>query len=222
VPRALNLTELLHLVTTERTPAGTPAWAQPGSTRHALRQWTADGRVHMAHLPHMALAAVPSAIYRYKTRLPVPDRIVSLRPRRPSPRGNRRAVMQHLNHSPALDDEYSAAYVYNSETRHFCIESWSRSSACPTSAVIVLGGLTDGPLALPYTKQLLVALNSDGRSCCVVQPILSSSYLGYGSSSIEQDCQELDCLVNHLVNHRKKQRVVLLGHSTGKGAPRHS
>jgi hypothetical protein len=64
-------------------------------------------------------------------------------------------------------------------------------------AVVFVAGLTDGFMATPYLAQLQARLASGGWS--LVQTLLSSSYAGYGHSSLRQDVQELDALVQHLV-----------------------
>ncbi|CAN6180546.1 unnamed protein product [Urochloa humidicola] len=51
--------------------------------------------------------------------------------------------------------------------------------------VIFIGGLTDGLLATDYLEPLSLALEVEKWS--LVQPLLSSSYTGYGISSLEQD-----------------------------------
>lgn len=79
--------------------------------------------------------------------------------------------------------------------------------------LVLIGGLTDGPLSLPYAPRLQNALHSVGVS--LVQPILSSSYYGFGVCSIEQDAKELGYLVDHLVSVRGATRVDIMGHSTG-------
>jgi hypothetical protein len=63
--------------------------------------------------------------------------------------------------------------------------------------VVFVAGLTDGFMATPYLAQLQARLASGGWS--LVQALLSSSYAGYGHSSLRQDVQELDALVQHLV-----------------------
>ncbi|KAF3791698.1 hypothetical protein EJ110_NYTH13884 [Nymphaea thermarum] len=50
--------------------------------------------------------------------------------------------------------------------------------------VIFIGGLTDGLLATSYLEPLSVALEREKWS--LVQPLLSSSYTGYGTSSLKQ------------------------------------
>ncbi|KAF8388001.1 hypothetical protein HHK36_026667 [Tetracentron sinense] len=79
--------------------------------------------------------------------------------------------------------------------------------------VIFIGGLTDGFLATEYLEPLSIALENEKWS--LVQLLLSSSYSGYGTSSLKQDALELDQLVSYLINKENSEGVVLLGHSTG-------
>ncbi|KAJ7522018.1 hypothetical protein O6H91_19G079200 [Diphasiastrum complanatum] len=79
--------------------------------------------------------------------------------------------------------------------------------------VIMLGGLTDGFFATEYVEPLAIALEAEKWS--VVQPLLSSSYAGYGTSSLKQDCVELEQLISYLINEEDSQGVILVGHSTG-------
>ncbi|KAL0921989.1 hypothetical protein M5K25_005945 [Dendrobium thyrsiflorum] len=79
--------------------------------------------------------------------------------------------------------------------------------------VILLGGLTDGFLATEYVEPLAVALENENWS--LVQPLLSSSYVGYGTSTLELDALELNQLIGYLINKENSEGVVLLGHSTG-------
>lgn len=79
--------------------------------------------------------------------------------------------------------------------------------------VIFIGGLTDGLLATEYLEPLAMALENEKWS--LVQLLLSSSYSGYGISSLKQDAVELDQLISYLINKEDSEGVVLLGHSTG-------
>nr|XP_043628171.1 UPF0613 protein PB24D3.06c [Erigeron canadensis] len=79
--------------------------------------------------------------------------------------------------------------------------------------VVFIGGLTDGFLATEYLEPLAVALDKEKWS--LVQFLLSSSYSGYGISSLKEDASELDQLINYLINKDDSEGVVLLGHSTG-------
>ncbi|XP_011071537.1 UPF0613 protein PB24D3.06c [Sesamum indicum] len=79
--------------------------------------------------------------------------------------------------------------------------------------VIFIGGLTDGFLATEYLEPLAIALDREHWS--LVQFLFSSSYAGYGISSLKQDAMELDQLISYLINKEDSEGVVLLGHSTG-------
>nr|AFK36796.1 unknown [Medicago truncatula] len=79
--------------------------------------------------------------------------------------------------------------------------------------VIFIGGLTDGFLATAYLEPLAIALDRENWS--LVQFLMSSSYSGYGISSLQQDAKDLDQLINYLINKEDSEGVALLGHSTG-------
>lgn len=79
--------------------------------------------------------------------------------------------------------------------------------------VIFIGGLTDGFLATEYLEPLAIALDKEKWS--LVQFLLSSSYTGYGITSLKEDAMELDQLISYLINKEDSEGVVLLGHSTG-------
>jgi hypothetical protein len=82
-------------------------------------------------------------------------------------------------------------------------------------AVVFLGGLTDGLLALDYLPPLDALLASKGVA--LVQPLLSSSYKGFGTATLEQDALEIDDLLEWLAGNGgfATTRIVLWGHSTG-------
>jgi pimeloyl-ACP methyl ester carboxylesterase len=79
---------------------------------------------------------------------------------------------------------------------------------------VLLGGLSDGLMPVPYSSHLNDAcLRSDGWS--LVQPVLSSSYLGFGHGSLARDSREIDELLSYLVCHRGAEAFCIVGHSTG-------
>jgi pimeloyl-ACP methyl ester carboxylesterase len=78
---------------------------------------------------------------------------------------------------------------------------------------ILVGGLSDGLLPLPYTQALEQVCQANDWS--LVQPILSSSYTGFGHGSLDRDVQELEQLLEYLMIHRRGERFCLVGHSTG-------
>eukprot|EP00854_Cymbomonas_tetramitiformis_P024653 gene24653-29991_t len=79
--------------------------------------------------------------------------------------------------------------------------------------VIYIGGLTDGLLACSYVEPLARSCASLGWAC--VQPVLSSSYTGYGTGSLSRDAGELANLLTFLRDHRGLKQACLVGHSTG-------
>ncbi len=78
---------------------------------------------------------------------------------------------------------------------------------------ILLGGLSDGLLPVPYTQ--LLADSCHEASWSLVQPVLSSSYTGFGHGSLQRDCDELQELLRYLMTYRSAQEFCLVGHSTG-------
>lgn len=80
--------------------------------------------------------------------------------------------------------------------------------------LICIGGLSNGLLSLPYIYPLNEKLQSSS-GFSLIQPLFSSSYGGWGTSSLAKDCEELDLLLEHLKTKHSVEFVVLLGHSTG-------
>ncbi|VEU34125.1 unnamed protein product [Pseudo-nitzschia multistriata] len=83
----------------------------------------------------------------------------------------------------------------------------------PRKKCILLGGLSDGLLPVPYTGILEKACHENDWS--LVQPVLSSSYLGFGHGSLDRDCSEIEELMKYLCEYRNAEEFALVGHSTG-------
>jgi len=79
--------------------------------------------------------------------------------------------------------------------------------------VLLIGGLGDGLLSIPYTEHLSHYLGA--HKICLVQMIMKSSYSGYGFCSLEDDMHDIIALVKYLRDEKGKLKVVFLGHSTG-------
>lgn len=77
------------------------------------------------------------------------------------------------------------------------------------NAVIFLGGLGDGLLTVPYVEKL--ALPADWT---IYNIVFSSSYKGWGTGSLDRDADEIALFVEYL-RGLKKEKIVLMGHSTG-------
>ncbi|KAG7347420.1 DUF1749 domain containing protein [Nitzschia inconspicua] len=82
-----------------------------------------------------------------------------------------------------------------------------------TNKCILLGGLSDGLLPVPYTQRLEDVCRQHEWS--LVQPILSSSYTGFGHGSLQRDCDELQELLSYLISYRNGKEFAIIGHSTG-------
>ncbi|CAO1620160.1 unnamed protein product [Parajaminaea phylloscopi] len=80
-------------------------------------------------------------------------------------------------------------------------------------AIVFVPGLTDTFGTVPYLERLAHGLASYGFS--VVQLQLSSSLGGYGVCSLEGDAQEMAQAVTWLRTQQKKDKIILMGHSTG-------
>ncbi|KAI9229853.1 MAG: hypothetical protein DHS80DRAFT_13190 [Piptocephalis tieghemiana] len=104
-------------------------------------------------------------------------------------------------------------FIYYPERKLCAFESFGDAMGEPKTAVVLIPGLGDGPFSLPYAPGLAEMIRSKGHT--FVQANLSSTYTGYGTSSVRQDVEELDRLLGHLVEHHGRERFFLVGHSTG-------
>jgi len=99
----------------------------------------------------------------------------------------------------------------------------SPTPARTNNKCILLGGLSDGLMPVPYTS----ALCCENNNLSLVQPILSSSYTGFGHGRLDRDVHELDELLAYLLAYRRTTNssnddstkdeplLALVGHSTG-------
>ncbi|KAF9348638.1 hypothetical protein BGX26_012968 [Mortierella sp. AD094] len=101
--------------------------------------------------------------------------------------------------------------IYNPQTRLTIFESGPENS---TASVVFIGGLLDGYHALPYLPLLGKTL-AEQLGMSLIQVMLSSSHMGYGISSLQEDVKELDVLFDFLREKRAKTRLFIVGHSTG-------
>ena len=92
----------------------------------------------------------------------------------------------------------------------------ARSGPVPaegSKAVVCIGGLTDGLLSLRYLPPLASELRQVGWR--TFQPVLQSSYRGWGFASLDDDAAGIDKFLSFLHANRGISEVVLLGSSTG-------
>ncbi|KAK4190044.1 hypothetical protein QBC35DRAFT_491156 [Podospora australis] len=90
---------------------------------------------------------------------------------------------------------------------------FSSPSPSHKNALIFIGGLGDGPHGVPYVRSLASFLASLNFSVFEIR--LTSSFSGWGYSSLRQDAAEIQALVSYLRKGLGKEKVVLMGHSTG-------
>ncbi|OJD34222.1 uncharacterized protein BKCO1_2400011 [Diplodia corticola] len=87
------------------------------------------------------------------------------------------------------------------------------SAATNTNVLIWVGGLGDGLLTVPYPTAIASKLPPNW---ILAQPLLSSSYAGWGTSSLVRDADELAQCVKYFRERRGPgAKIVVMGHSTG-------
>ncbi|KAI9830382.1 MAG: hypothetical protein M1826_004805 [Phylliscum demangeonii] len=86
------------------------------------------------------------------------------------------------------------------------------SSGPAKHTVLFIGGLGDGLRTVAYPATLAAQLPADWS---LAEVVLSSSYTGWGTSSLGRDSDELAACVRYFQAARPHGRIVLLGHSTG-------
>lgn len=87
--------------------------------------------------------------------------------------------------------------------------------------LLFVGGLTNGLLDVPYLESLALAVSSISRDTnelwSLAQTLLTSSYSGWGISSLAKDTAELRKAVGYFRSQvgGSRKKIVLMGHSTG-------
>ncbi|KAH7326380.1 hypothetical protein B0I35DRAFT_475036 [Stachybotrys elegans] len=105
------------------------------------------------------------------------------------------------------------AHPYRSPTPFSCAYEVGPTSA--SKAIVFIGGLGDGPHTVPYVRSLakrLVEASEVGYSIFEIR--MRSSFIGFGTSSLANDVEDISALVDYLRGIGKKT-IVLFGHSTG-------
>ena len=132
--------------------------------------------------------------------------------------------MQNGNNQPAsrrvasLREIQSSSAFANAHSHERCQSprlvafEHRQTGTAPLNTIIFIGGLSDGLLTVPYTSPLAEALPN---FFSLVEIVLSSSYSGWGTLSINDDVREIAQCVAYFRNLRPDGKVVLLGHSTG-------
>ncbi|CAF3160003.1 unnamed protein product [Rotaria socialis] len=109
---------------------------------------------------------------------------------------------------------YGNLFLYDLKYKLVAFESGSLSSS--SRCLILIGGLSDGLLSLPYVERLSSSLESLSDPYTLIQPLFRSSNLQYGWHTIDDDIEDLKTLIEYLINNRPNlTSIILMGHSTG-------
>ena len=104
-------------------------------------------------------------------------------------------------------------HPFPSPTKGNCAYELGNTAA--KNAVVFIGGLTDGPHTVPYIRTVAKHLeDSNSLDYSVFEIRMRSSFLGFGTSSLARDVEDISALIKYL-RGRGKERIVLFGHSTG-------
>ncbi|KAI1213087.1 DUF1749-domain-containing protein [Annulohypoxylon truncatum] len=104
-------------------------------------------------------------------------------------------------------------HPFESPTPHAC--AYENGPANARNALVFIGGLGDGPHTVPYPRAIAKRLEAEPElSYSVFEFRLTSSFSGFGFVRLANDVADISALVKYL-RSIGKQRVVLLGHSTG-------
>lgn len=125
------------------------------------------------------------------------------------PASRRVASLREIQSSSAFANAHSHEPCQSSRGVAF---EHGQTGADPLNIIIFIGGLMDGLLTVPFTVPIAKALPS---SYSLAEIVLSSSYSGWGTLSINDDVREIAQCVAYFRDLRPKGKVVLLGHSTG-------
>ena len=125
--------------------------------------------------------------------------------------------MSRMKSSPPPLSPYGvftgSLFQYSCSPSLIAFESLPDNTNTCKNKCILIGGLSDGPIPTPYTKLLETECHTLGWS--LVQPVLSSSYLGFGHGSLSRDSLEIGKLLEYLTTHHDAEQFALVGHSTG-------
>lgn len=107
----------------------------------------------------------------------------------------------------------ATVHPFPSPTRQSCAYEIGPKSA--RNAIVFIGGLTDGPHTVPHVRHLAEKLETTGDlDYSVFEIRMRSSFIGFGTSSLKNDVEDISALVKYL-RSMGKQKILLYGHSTG-------
>lgn len=114
---------------------------------------------------------------------------------------------------PSTGTFSTIVHPFDSRTDYACAYEVGLSDA--KNALVFIGGLGDGPHTVPYPRAIAKHLESRPElNYSVFEFRMRSSFLGFGFSRLANDVEDISSLVKYLKSIGK-QKVVLIGHSTG-------
>lgn len=118
----------------------------------------------------------------------------------------RRGICGHMYHIPP--DNTHLIYFFSSLDVNF-----EDLKATRYKFLILIPGLIDGWLTLPYLKPLIDICTSFDQ--VVIVPNLTSLNGNFGTTSLDQDVDQILALLTYLLMKQINPRLILMGHSTG-------
>lgn len=120
---------------------------------------------------------------------------------------------------PSLSPQTGKLHEYLPTLTAFEFDGNSGSNTAP-NALVFIGGIGDGLLTVPYLPRLATSIgsiNSKNGEWSLVQALISSSYQGWATGSLERDAKELSLLIKYLRSGQggSRKKIVLMGHLTG-------
>ncbi|KAH6890516.1 hypothetical protein B0T10DRAFT_605996 [Thelonectria olida] len=104
-------------------------------------------------------------------------------------------------------------HPFESETRHSCGYEIGNTKA--RNALVVIGGLTDGPHTVPVVRPLAKFIEqAQDLDYSIFEFRMRSSFTGFGQSNLSNDVADTSAFVKYL-RGLGKEKIVLMGHSTG-------
>ncbi|KAK3331962.1 hypothetical protein B0T19DRAFT_414328 [Cercophora scortea] len=122
-----------------------------------------------------------------------------------------------INTFPVTVHEYPSSQPNRFDYAYEHGVSSSTPDSTPANALVFIGGLGDGPHGVPYVRTIArkIAAQVTDVPFSVFEVRLSSSFSGWGYSTLARDVEEIARFVVYLRTVLGKRKVVIMGHSTG-------
>lgn len=122
---------------------------------------------------------------------------------------------------PASNPFPVTVHAYESKgVKHAC--AYELGSSPARNALVFIGGLTDGPHTVPYIRTVAAKMEATtDLSYSVFEIRIRSSFSGFACGSLAEDVEDISAVVKYL-RSIGKEKVVLMGHSTGCQVRQHA